>query len=252
MNYGLWLSAAGLQTNQYRMAITANNLANADTVGFKKDLAVTCQRRIEAREGGGVGLSHPVLDGQSGGSFVAPTYHDFTQGEIETTGRPLDVAILGDGFFGIEKEGREYFMRDGRFVIDDSRHLVTAAGGWPVMNTERVSIVIPSAGTGPVRITPDGDVMQGNEVVGRLGMFALPDERQFRKIGANLFAATGGRPEVTATNVRPGALERSTVNPVESLAGMIEMSRALELNAAMISLQDTMLSRTVNDVGRIG
>ena len=73
MDYGLWLSAAGLQANEYRQALIANNLANAETVGFKHDLAVIRERRTEVAEGGGGRFAHDLLDGLTGGSGVAPT-----------------------------------------------------------------------------------------------------------------------------------------------------------------------------------
>ena len=81
MTYGLWLSAAGLQANQYRHNVLANNLANVDTVGFKKDLAVMRERLVESRAGAdGLQYRNPLLDDLSGGTFVTPTYHSSRKG----------------------------------------------------------------------------------------------------------------------------------------------------------------------------
>ena len=96
-SYGLWLSAAGMQVNDHKQALLANNMANINTTGFKHDLAVVTQRQIESRAlAGGQRYAHEVLDEMSGGVNVRPSHHSFAQGAIEHTGGSLDVAIQGD------------------------------------------------------------------------------------------------------------------------------------------------------------
>ncbi len=82
MTYGLWLSAGGLQINQYRQDIVSNNLANVDTAGFKRDLAVIHERPVEAHNANGPSLGHKLLDRLSGGNWVRPTYTSFEQGGL--------------------------------------------------------------------------------------------------------------------------------------------------------------------------
>ncbi|HSW44032.1 MAG TPA: flagellar hook-basal body complex protein, partial [Phycisphaerae bacterium] len=114
MVYGAYLSAGGLLVNQYRMEVLANNLANAETAGFKQDLTVVRERRpASAVRMAGLDASDPRLGDSTGGSLVAPTVTSFEPGPIETTGRPLDVALSGEGFFRVEGPGgEERYTRD--------------------------------------------------------------------------------------------------------------------------------------------
>src|ERR1700744_3999436 len=106
MNYGMYLSATGVMANSYRQDVIANNLANAETVGFKRDQATFQQRLTAAPEMGRRDLSDPRMDNIGGGFFIAPTQTDLTQGELETTGNHLDAAIVGKGFFGVNNKGK--------------------------------------------------------------------------------------------------------------------------------------------------
>ena len=118
-SYGLWLSAAGMKVNEHRQTILANNMANANTTGFKHDLAVVRQRLIasEAR-GNGATATHSVLDGLSGGVQVEATFHSFVQGRIEKTGRPLDIALHGDGFLTVSDGENTRYTRDGQLTTN--------------------------------------------------------------------------------------------------------------------------------------
>src|SRR5262245_29805113 len=103
MIYGLYLSATGVLTNSYRQDVIANNLANAETVGFKKDLALFKERLTEAQQQrlapNSINLGMEPI---GGGVLASPTLVDSTQGELEPTGSPLDVAIEGEGYFMVD------------------------------------------------------------------------------------------------------------------------------------------------------
>lgn len=256
MTYGLWLSAAGMQANEYRQDVMANNLANANTVGFKKDLAVLCERLVESRSApGGLTFGHELLDGLSGGTFVAPTYHSFAQGPLARTGNDLDAAISGDGFFSVRVGNQVRYTRDGRFTLNADNELVMVAGDGraKVLDEAGLPIVLLPPSAGKPQIGPDGSIRQGSTVVGELGLVEFDDRNVLRKVGANLFQATDGRSRpAQQSNVLAGFVEQSTVNPVDGLATMIEVSRAYQLNANMISLQDGTVGQAVSRVGRIG
>lgn len=256
MTYGLWLSAGGMQANEYRQSVLANNLANANTVGFKKDLAVMRERAVESRTAvDGGGFVHPLLDGLSGGTFVAPTLHSFANGSLETTGNPLDATIDGEGFFTVRVGNDTRYTRDGRFTVNEKNELVMVAGNGrhKVLDQAGAPIVLLPASAGAARIESDGSVRQGRTVVARLGVAEFADRNELRKVGANLFRATGERPlPATRSKLVPGSVEQSNADPIMGLAEMIEVSRAYQLNAQMISLQDTMIGQAVSRVGRIG
>src|SRR5438477_1085662 len=106
MLYGLYLSAAGVQTSSYRQDVIANNLANSETVGFKRDLALFQARRTALNESRRAGdWSDPLLEGLGGGTFVMPPATDHSQGELDHTGATLDLAVEGDGYFAVNDGG---------------------------------------------------------------------------------------------------------------------------------------------------
>lgn len=250
-SYGLWLSAAGMKVQQHRQTLYANNLANAKTTGFKHDMAVVTQRQIESREDvGGFPFSHPVLDGLAGGVNIRPPFQNFSQGSIERTDRPLDVAIEGDGFFAVSDGTATRYTRDGEFTTNQAGELVlaSASGRWRVLEKGGSPITLDPSGA-QVTISSSGTVRQGKVVVGSLAVMTTADKQALRKVGENLFDA--GELEMTPVNatLRPGAREESNFEIMSGLAGMIEATRAYELNATMIKLQDEMTGRVLA-VGR--
>ncbi len=254
MSYGLFLSAAGMQANEYRMNITANNLANAETVGFKNDLAVLAQRPIErVEQQGGPRLAHPVFDMMSGGTNVRPTYHNFHQGTLNRTGRALDVAIEGDGFFAVQDGDDVRYTRDGRFTFNDAGELVLASGGGRMRVLSDVGLPIQrlEEGGSDVRISEGGLVRQGDEVIGRIGLTDFDDNMKVRKIGHNLFNADDAEPASASGRVVPATLEQSTVEPIAALTSMIEVQRAYAINGRSLTTHDEVMGLAINTVGRI-
>ncbi|HPD30060.1 MAG TPA: flagellar basal-body rod protein FlgF [Phycisphaerae bacterium] len=251
MVYGIYQSAAGMIVNQYRQAVLANNLANLDTVGFKHDLTIVRERKVETAEDALSGrLSDRILDRMTGGSLVAPTVTSFRQGEIQVTGRETDVAIEGNGFFAVSDGAKTRYTRDGRFSINNEGLLVTA-GGRPVLDDRGKTISVPETARGRIRIGEDGTVRSGDEAFARIGLVDFADRSRLCKVGANMFEAVGTRAEAVSPRLRTNSLESSTVDPTKAMVAMIEVSRAYEINANLVSMADTTLSRAVNDIGRI-
>ena len=251
--YGLWLSAAGMKVNQHRQTLLANNMANANTTGFKHDLAVVTERQVESRTASGtLPYAHPVLDALAGGLNVRPTHHSFAQGPLEWTGRPLDVAIQGDGFFMVRDGDATRYTRDGEFARNPAGELVlaAAAGRFNVLADDGSPIVIDESG-GQVCISPNGTVRQGEAVIGRLAVVTTADKQSLRKIGANLFDAGGAKMVPAEATLHPESREESNFDVMQGLATMIEASRAYQLNATLIQLQDQLTGQAVTTVGRI-
>ncbi len=252
MVYGIYQSAAGLQVNQYRQSVLANNLANVQTAGFKPDLTLVRERPVESREDGAApSLSHPVLDELTGGSLVAPTVTSFEQGPIEPTGRPLDLAIDGDGFFAVSDAGQERYTRDGRLMFTPTGELVTAAGNHAVLGTGGEPLRVPANLAGRVRIDADGRLAVGGTVYGQIRTVSFEDTSLLRKTGGNLIQGFGQAPETAQVRLRVGAVEGSAVDPTQTLVSLMQVSRAYEMNATLVGLADTTLGRAVNDLGRI-
>jgi len=242
-----------MQVNEHRQTLLANNMANASTVGFKQDLAVVMQRRpAGAPAFAGLPPVQPVWEQMTGGANVQPTHQSFVQGPIEATGRALDVAIEGDGFFVVRDGETTRYTRDGRFATNKAGELVLGVGDgrWKVLDENSAAIgVDPSRGK--PAIAADGTIRQGGTTVARLGLMTAQDKQSFRKVGANLFVATGGEPVPAGGRLRAESVEGANFDMMQGLASMIEASRAYQLNATMIQLQDQATGQAVETVGRV-
>ena len=139
MVYGLWQSAAGLQVQEYRQAIVTNNLANADTPGFKADRIAFQERLNAATAHGDMRSRNPVTDRMTGGLFATPVYTDFAQGSFISSNNPMDVAVDGDGFFTVQTKDGPQYTRDGRFSMNTDGALIHSASGGAVLGGRRTS-----------------------------------------------------------------------------------------------------------------
>lgn len=254
MDSALWAAKTGLEAQQTRMTVTANNLANVNTTGFKRSrVAFEDLMYQTVRQTGATGAQDTLLP--SGvhlgtGSRVVATEKLNTQGSIQITNNSTDVAINGRGFFQVSlPDGTTAYTRDGSFKLNAEGELVTS-GGYRV----QPAISIPE-GAISVTIGTDGAVsvqLQGQAAPNQVGTLQLADfinPAGMQARGENLLletAASGppqaGTPGVNGLgSLQQGALEASNVNVVEELVSMIETQRAYEINSKAISTTDKML-----------
>ncbi|HSU65431.1 MAG TPA: flagellar basal-body rod protein FlgF [Tepidisphaeraceae bacterium] len=250
MIYGLYLSATGIMTNSYRQDVVANNLANAETTGFKRDIPVFRQRLMAAQENRTPGSwSDPSLDGLGGGLLTESNHTDFEQGGMEQTGSPLDVAIQGNGFFAVNEKGKTLLTRDGRLQLDRSGALILTSGQ-PVLDVKGQPITISPNATNTV-INTTGQILQDGQVAAQLGVFDVPDSSKLTKLGNGLFQSPDPIAPTTNATLRSEYLESSNVDPTTELADLMDTQRQLEANANMIHTQDSTLQLLVTNVGKI-
>jgi flagellar basal-body rod protein FlgF len=247
MIYGLYQSAAGMLVNEYRQDVLANNLANAETVGFKREIATFAERLRASEAGRRRGPSNDLMEALSGGVWLARTTTDFSEGAFVRTDNPLDVALAGPGFLRVVSQGRECLTRDGRMMMDPDGWLVSATDGAAILGQAGQPIRLNPRG-GEVAIDENGRIKQGKVTVGRLGMVDVKDYATLRKAGASRFFADDVQLAPAPAKVIPGVTESSGVEPIKELVTMIEASRAYELNAQMLSLQDQSAGRLINAV----
>jgi flagellar basal-body rod protein FlgG len=250
MIYGLYLSASGIAANSYKQDVIANNLANSETAGFKRDVASFRQRLTEARAGRSPGSwSDPRLEGMGGGLLAMPNRIDFAAGSVEQTGSPLDVAIQGDGFFAVKQNDKTLLTRDGRFSVNSSGQL-TMSSGQKVLDANGQPITLSSTAT--VTINPDGQITQDGQPVAKLGIFNVADKTTLKKVGSNLLApAEANDLQKSDSRVRSEFREQSNVDPATEMVELMETQRQIEANANMIQAQDATLKLAVNSVGKI-
>ncbi len=252
MVYGLYLSADGLTTQQYRQSVIANNLANVNTAGFKPDRVAFAERLNESALRGTAATRNPVLDGATGGLTGLPVYTDFSEGSIIPSGNPLDVAILKDGFLTIQTPEGTRYTRDGRLAMDPDGTLRHGASGGLVVDPQGKPIVLNPNARGEVKIDERGRIRQDESVAGQLSLVDFEDRQQLLKTGENLFNGEGARRVKIEGSVQQKAYEASGIAPTRELVNMIAATRAYQANATLITMQDESLGRVVNDVGRIG
>lgn len=254
MNPALWAAKTGLDAQQTRMTVTANNLANVSTAGFKKGRAVFEDLLYQNVRQVGAATSQDT-QAPSGlalgtGSRVVATEKLYTQGGLTMTGNSLDVAVDGRGFFQVQlPDGTAAYTRDGSFQVNAQGELVTSAG-----YRVQPGITIPD-GAQSVTIGTDGVIsvqLAGQPAPVQVGSLQLVDfvnPAGLQARGENLLlesaasgAAQTGTPGLNGLGtVVQGALEGSNVNVVEELVAMIETQRAYEMNSKAIATTDQML-----------
>jgi flagellar basal-body rod protein FlgF len=228
---------------QRQFDIIANNIANADTSGFKvESLAEAEDPQQPAFTLGG---PQPV-------KFVMPNglIRDFGQGALRKTDSPFDVALDGQGFFQVQTPQGPRYTRDGRFRMDDTGRLVTEKGA-PLLDDGGGEITLDPT-KGQPSISADGIVSQQGLRIGKIGVVTFANLSTLEKVGDNLMQNTSNQTPTPATDVkvRQGMLEGSNVNPILEMTRMIEVSRAYEQMAKMIDTQGDLSSQAIQTLGK--
>lgn len=254
MNQALWIAKTGLSAQDTRLAVTANNLSNAATVGFKRDSVVFEDLLYQIRRQPGASSSQNTQQ-PSGlqigtGVRVIGTQKEFTEGSLEVTEQPLDLAIVGRGFFEIQMpDGSAAYTRNGQFQINDAGSVVTARGLLlqPEISVPDNTQSITISTDGLVEATVFGDPTP--QAQGTLTVTNFINPTGLQSIGSNMFietASSGAPQQGTAGEqglgrIEQGTLENSNVDTVEELVSMITTQRTYEMNSKVISTADQML-----------
>ncbi|QEQ95778.1 flagellar basal-body rod protein FlgG [Neptunomonas concharum] len=255
MHGALFVAKTGLSAQDTSLKVTANNLANVSTVGFKKDRAVfeDLLYQIKRQPGADSTQETQLPSGLQLGNGVriVGTQKLFQTGEIQVTEEPFDVAISGRGFFQVTMPNGDFgYTRNGQFHLNGDNELVTAEGYLlePAITlpAEVQTFTVGVDGIVEVVVAGDPNPIQ----IAQLEIADFVNPAGLQAIGQNLFTETAasGAPQVAAPGeagtgiVRQGMLEASNVNAVEELVNMITTQRAYEINSKVISTADEMLS----------
>jgi flagellar basal-body rod protein FlgG len=258
----LYTAATGMESLQTKLDVIANNLANVNTVGFKKgranfeDLFYRHEQLPGAEDAGGQLTPTGISVGL--GSRVSSIQTNFVQGAFQQTGNSLDIAIEGRGFFqAIDPSGETVYTRAGNFSINANGQLVIGSA-----NTGRViepAISIPPDATG-ISISSEGIVsvqQPGTATLQQVGQMQLAqfiNPEGLLKLGENLYAETSSSGTATVGNpgdpglgvIRQNTLEASNVEPVQELIDLITTQRAFELNSQAVQAGDQILQLISN------
>ena len=258
----LFSAISGLRANQTALDVTGNNIANSNTVGFKSSQTIfqdtlsqmlTAGATPTANQGG----TNPIQIGL--GVQVGATNLNFAQGAPQTTGKPTDVMIQGDGFFVVRRNGENLYTRAGAFNVDGAGRLVTTDGDL-VQDVNGGAITIPTSNANlkSYNIGPDG-VITGQFTTGpqQLGQLAVADFNNpmgLEKVGDTMFRETlsSGNAQIGAPGsgrrglLMSGALEMSNVDLAAEFTNLIVAQRGFQANSRVITTSDQVLEDLVN------
>jgi flagellar basal-body rod protein FlgF len=227
--------------------VIANNLANASTPGFKREAAKFEEYIARVR---------PAEDqkGPQYLSFVkgAGVMRDLGQGELTSTGAPLDFAINGKGFFAVQTPAGMRYTRDGHFTLDQNGQLVTS-DGYPVQGDDGAITITPD--DGQVSVGPDGTISSilngASNQIGKLQVVDFPNERAMVKQGANLYGTAQAPLPALNTTIAQHMLEGSNVSPVIEITHMVEVMRAYQATATLSNSEENLKRQAIEKLGSI-
>ncbi|HLR41973.1 MAG TPA: flagellar basal body rod protein FlgG [Pseudogracilibacillus sp.] len=257
----MYSGISGMRGFQTKLDVIGNNIANVNTAGFKKgrmtfqDMMSQTSQGAQAAEGqrGGV---NPIQVGL--GSQIGSIDNVHTQGFLQSTGRGLDLAIEGDGFFVVNGGEGDKYTRTGNFYLDDNGDIVDENGNYLLQEGNNIQINIPGdaqsfsvAENGIVNYVDAG----GNTVeAGRIRLVNFANPEGLEKVGGNLYhaSANSGEPvdgvpgEEGLGSLKPGTLEMSNVELAEEFTEMIVSQRGFQANTRIITTSDEILQELVN------
>ncbi|MDR3641474.1 MAG: flagellar basal-body rod protein FlgF [Humidesulfovibrio sp.] len=249
----------GAMSNEIRLDTISNNLANVNTTGFKKQAygfqdtfqrfatdyltddrlnlrasSIWPQANVQAR---------PRLSGQ---------YADQSQGSLQATGNPLDLAIAGDAYFKVRTPDGDMMTRDGSFKLTNDGRLITEQG-YEVLGNGGSPVTFPT--NGRVEIDSNGRITVDGDEAGTVDLVGVSDPKSLESVGKNTFRIRKGsratEVPVTDATVQQGFLEKSNVEVVSEMVNMMEAQRAFEINQKLMTTTDSMESLVINKVGQI-
>ncbi|MFZ5425386.1 MAG: flagellar basal-body rod protein FlgF [Thermodesulfobacteriota bacterium] len=248
----------GALSNETRLNLIANNLANANTAGYKadkvafqdvfqrmaSDYSPDARNDLQQKQL----LPRPLVVAKP---RLAEQTIDMTQGSMEATGNPFDLALSGPGFFRVQTPEGQFLTRNGQFYRNNQGQLVTNQG-YPLLG-QSGTVSIPDGKV--VSVTPGGQVLVDNQIVGNIDIVDVAEPQLLKKYGQNMFTGPQGAQPVTQpidpakTSVYQGYLERPNIQVVTEMVGMIEAQRSFEAYSKIIQSTQEMDREATTKVG---
>jgi flagellar basal-body rod protein FlgF len=246
MDSGLYAAYTGLLARTQALDTAANNLANAGTTGFRAQ-----RDYFSGVLAGGIDQDPETASqvGQSVNGFgvLGGNRLDLGQGEIKTTGNPLDLALEGQGFFAIQTSNGIRYTRDGAFSRSSTGVLQTARGE-PVLDTSQKPITIP---TGSIYVSPDGSISvsttDGSVIVGKVGAFDFANKSALTAEGANRFSANGAKPIASTASIEQGSIEGANEDAVHGTMQLVLVQRQAEMMQKALSVFNNDFDKTASE-----
>lgn len=253
----LYTAASGMIPQQLKLEITANNLSNANTVGFKKE-------RLFERALVEASLNLNQEKEAEENTETKSTYTDFSIGSFEKTDNPLDLAIENPlAFFEVEdEEGNRYLTRAGNFTLNKDGSISARDGKFLISDTGRLNILreftinnssIENSIAANIKVTERGEVFLNQALLGRITLVEVENPESLEKVSGVYFKPTENTRQrylgYEETVIRQGWVENSNVNPVEEMVSLIELQRLFDVGTKVIQTNDQTLDQSIR-IGR--
>lgn len=214
-----------------QLEIVANNLANMSTNGYKSSQMMFVEHVVKSK--GGERLISPNLTY----TRDIATRIDVSDGAIETTGNPLDLAIRNDGFFVVrDAQGQEYYTRNGQFrldttgqIVNQQGHALMASGGQPI---------ILSPNDSQINVARDGTLSTENGQLGKIRVVQFDNPQDMQRTSGAMFTSQNPPTDIAAPDIIQGSLEGSNVEPIMEMSRMIELHRSYDSAKSFIEKED--------------
>ena len=244
MDNVMYVGLSRQMTLQRELDVVANNIANAETAGFKvENLNVETEPRYLPSNDDGLNTINFALD--------SGVTRDFGQGALKETGAALDMAIEGDGFFTVSTPAGNRYTRDGRFSLDGQGRIVNAQGD-ALLDSSGAEITLDSTRGRPT-LGQDGTLSQQGQIVGKVGVAKFASLSALSKDGGGLYRNDSNIQPQPAGDARlmQGMIEASNVNPIVQISKLIEVSRAYESIARMMDQTSQLSSQTIDRLAQV-
>jgi flagellar basal-body rod protein FlgF/flagellar basal-body rod protein FlgG len=246
MDSGLYAAATALIARTQALDTIANNLANANTVGYRAERNLFSSVLADAgKRSPGTALNNAI----NNYGILSGTNLDYGQGALQKTGNNLDVALEGSGFFVVQTANGQVYTRNGSFQVSTKGQLVTSNGD-AVMGDKGPITLLP----GSASISADGTISQNGAVIAKLNVVDFPAGTQITSAGNTYYAA----PPKTATpatgfSVQQGAVESSNVNPITCMVELVDAQRSAEMMQRALSMFNSEIDKTATqDLPKVG
>ena len=247
----LYIASTGMLVQKQKMDVMTNNIANIETIGYKKDTMISSSFKdlfIERTNDPNIISISNDVGLQNTGLHVEEIAISFKQGSIEETQRLSDLALEGSGFFVVSTQQGERYTRDGSFGVNKEGYLVNADGLYVSGENGRILV-----GDNEFAVDENGGVFIDGLQVDRLKIVSFSDAAALRKQGSNLYYNFGNAQVLAATDttVKQGFLENSNVDMAQAMIDVMAVSQAYQTNQRIVKMLDESLQKTVNEVGRV-
>lgn len=251
----LYTAVSGLITQQAKQDVITSNLSNSNTIGYKGyNLATKKFDDVMIQNYDKKVLGKNVrneIGSLSLGSQIDETNTYYSQGTLKETDRDTDFAIQGNGFFTVNKNGQNYFTRDGHFQIDMQGYLVNDSGDKVQGKNANTGAVEPIyIGNGKIATDAEGGIYVNGQKGYDFQIADFNDYKSLTRVGDNLYQ--GANPTYdTKTSVKQKNLEQSNVNVVSEMVNMMTSMRQFETNQKMVQMVDESMGKAANELGAV-